>query len=642
MTVNTSDERDARWTLSSSGALAILLLGLLSISESVVVVRLYPNFRPVVSAGGFIGVFYGLYLAVGLVLAACTSGLERIWAGRARLADAAGPLVLGAAAIAYGFPTWRAIFVVNLLRPKSLVGFVLVVLVGVCVAAIAYGVLRLLPRRVHFGWASALLVPLGVGLLASGVMGSAATEPYQRPRLERGPGPAPRTILIFSFDALAADHMSAYGYERATSVELERTTQRFRQFDHAIAPRTETGPSLASLITGLYPPRHGVLVNGWGLSPRTPTLPRLLPPRYSTAAFVANPIATDVVNRAGFGIAEVFKGAPARKVLAKARGWLASNTSDHRMLWVHIIEPHDPYRPPMADLARFSGDRLSKEGQYTPYSIPAAAELFGLDPADEAATRAAINHRIAEYDAYIRSSTRLAADFIDEVIEQDPGAFVVVTADHGESMTEHGVFFFHGSDCYQPAAHIPMAVYYSALAAARSSRGVVSLVDIVPTICSIVECTGDEDFDGVSLLANSPADRLVFTSAQDNPMYQSYAAVDQEWKMILTPQRRMVPIDAIAQRRGALTSFLSPSRQADNHYRFRVHTPELYNLRKDPDELHNLVSEEPERAARMTSQLMGWLDVQIAGVDGKRATPVQIQQISDENMKRLRALGYIR
>ena len=59
-------------------------------------------------------------------------------------------------------------------------------------------------------------------------------------------------------------------------------------------------------------------------------------------------------------------------------------------------------------------------------------------------------------------------------------------------------------------------------------------------------------------------------------------------------------------------------------------------------ELHNLVSEEPERAARMGSQLMGWLDVQIAGVGGKPATPVRIQQISDRNMKRLRALGYIK
>ena len=104
----------ARWTLSSSGALAILLLGLLSLAESVVVVCLYPSFRPVVSAGGFVGGFYGLYLAVGLLMAACISGLERNLAGRARLADAAGPLVLGAAAIAYGFPTWRAIFVVNL------------------------------------------------------------------------------------------------------------------------------------------------------------------------------------------------------------------------------------------------------------------------------------------------------------------------------------------------------------------------------------------------------------------------------------------------------------------------------------------------------------------------------------------------
>jgi arylsulfatase A-like enzyme/cytochrome c-type biogenesis protein CcmH/NrfG len=287
---------------------------------------------------------------------------------------------------------------------------------------------------------------------------------------------ADQNVLLITIDTLRADALGAYG-GRAATPNIDRLAAGGARFTFAHAHAVVTLPSHASILTGRLPYEHGIRDNsGYRLPAKSETLAtRLKSAGYATGAFVGGfPLVKRFGLAAGFDayddqISEMRADAvftmperPANAVVTRTLQWIGQQQGRF-LAWVHLFDPHAPYRPPEEFLARYR-DR--------PYDGEVAWVDHALGPLFE----------------------RLAA--------LDRPTLVVLTSDHGESLGEHGEMT-HGMFAYEPTLRVPFVVTRVGRAV-RVSRGIVSdvpvsHVDIMPTILDLVSVSSTGQALGRSL-----------------------------------------------------------------------------------------------------------------------------------------------
>jgi arylsulfatase A-like enzyme len=319
-------------------------------------------------------------------------------------------------------------------------------------------------------------------------------------------------ILVVVLDTVRADHLSSYGYPRATSPTLDRLAREGVRFEHAFATSSYTLPSHASMLTGLYPDAHEV---EWDTShtlrPTYPTLPAVLQKHgYRTGAFSANTfyfsrehgfgrgflhfeeyfhsledcvlrtaygqIATRLV-RGRFGWEDLPGRKLAEEVNAELLAWVGSDASRPVFVVANYMDAHDPYLPPEPYRSRFS--RSASPGGLISSNVHVPARLSPDDLQSEIdAYDGAIAYMDAQFDALLRGLGER---------RQGRELMVIVTSDHGEEFGEHGNFT-HGSSLYRELLEVPLVVWQPGTvpAATRVARP-VSNVGIPATIMTIVQ-----------------------------------------------------------------------------------------------------------------------------------------------------------
>jgi arylsulfatase A-like enzyme/cytochrome c-type biogenesis protein CcmH/NrfG len=370
---------------------------------------------------------------------------------------------------------------------------------------------------------------------------------------------AGQNVLLITIDTLRADALSCYGGAAATPV-LDRLASEGARFEFAHAHSVLTLPSHASILTGQYPYQHGVRDNsGYRLAPETRTVATLLKQQgYRTAAFVAAfPLHSRFGLNQGFDVYDDRFGdtrAPtefampersAADMVPLARGWLAERAKapagERWFLWLHLFDPHAPYRPPAPFDARYAGH---------PYYGEVAAADAALAP------------------------------LLDDVRGSARPTLVIVTGDHGESLGEHGEQS-HGLFAYESTLRVPLIV--SQLGAQTGSRngGEVSAVpvrhiDILPTILDAVAQATPPDLPGRTFLPGAerrggPASRPSYFEAMS-------AMLNRGW--------------------APLTGVL-----IDRDKYIEVPRPERYDLGHDPAERENLYGRSAERDRTLAAAL---------------------------------------
>lgn len=270
--------------------------------------------------------------------------------------------------------------------------------------------------------------------------------------------PTPRDVVLIVLDTLRADHLSLYGYARATSPNLVRFARAAVTYEDAIAPGTWTTPSHASFFTGRWPSYHGAeRVAGdrtlaTPVNPDAPVLAELLRAQgMHTAAFVAN---TAYVARAlGFdrGFDEFFDRDlnVATQVRDAFQAWISTQRGRF-FVFMNILDPHEPYEPPRPYDTLFPG----KRPEYGPNMTTLV--FAGTKPTPEM-----IAHFVSQYDGEIALTDDALADVFAAL--KNAGrydtALIIVTSDHGELLGEHGLAG-HGQTPYEDLVRIPLVVKY--------------------------------------------------------------------------------------------------------------------------------------------------------------------------------------
>jgi arylsulfatase len=365
----------------------------------------------------------------------------------------------------------------------------------------------------------------------------------------------PRGLLLVTVDTLRADALGAYGAQGGLTPRLDDLARASLVFDSAYAPAPFTYPSIAAILSGRYPGALGIQTNLSQIPPDVPTLASALAAHgFRTGAVVSSyvlrgkarlahafEIYDDTLSPSAKpgGLQERIAPATTDAALAALDRLVAAQEggAPRFFLWVHYQDPHGPYTPP-PELAQRARSLEPDVGRLEPLStnhgghgIP-AYQVLG-DEREIGAYRAAYHGEVAYLDGEVG---RLLQGLADRKLRDH--TLVVFTADHGEALGEHDVFFAHGHDLTDELTHVPLFFAGPGIEAGRRAD-VISLVDLYPTL--LARLVGDPVATGLAgrdLLADG-ADERASVPYLDTLSYgatRRTGLVADGYKLILTWQ----------------------------------------------------------------------------------------------------------
>jgi arylsulfatase A-like enzyme len=381
-------------------------------------------------------------------------------------------------------------------------------------------------------------------------------------------------------DTTRADAIGCFGGPAGATPNLDALAKQSVIYETARTTAPITLPSHSSMMTGLYPVRHTVRDNG--VNP-LPASALTIAERARAAGFQTGAVVAAAVLDSSWGIGQGFEffdsraqdidlarvripDRPAREVVAVAQDWLRKRDPTRPFfLWVHFFDPHAPYEPPPQFLAQANGD---------------------------------------EYLGEVASMDHAIGSLIDELREDGTldRTLVVVVADHGESLGQHGEPT-HAVFCYEPTIRVPLLVRHpDGWHAGTRSRDTVSVVDVHPTICDALELGKSDGIDGTSLYRHTvPSDRSVYFESY-------YPFMNFGWS----------PLVGAADQRGKLIQGAAS---------------ELYRVDADPRESNDLAPANASEVARYRAA--------IAALTSRPALAVSEADTVDESLRsQIQALGY--
>jgi arylsulfatase A-like enzyme len=484
-------------------------------------------------------------------------------------------------------------------------------------------------------------------------------------------------VLVLSLAPLRADRLSCYGYGRDTTPHLDALAAEGALFERAYATAAWTPPSYASLLTGLYPARHGVST-GTGLADSIPTLAGVMTERgYRTAGFVSTSF-IGRYKRLDRGFTEFYEPFGSRRgagplgraerawrqvqgaalfqdVLRRKRhlswrlgmgdkgsaranrgmiDWLTANAESQEpfFLLAHHQEMHHPYLAPLPFrhryLQRGTANAAAPEWRkvqrlnVNPYlfmtgQVPAEPADFATLSALYDAEVHYLDHLLGELFACL---TRLGV--LDRTL-------VIVVSAHGENLGDHGLGEHQGC-LYETLVHVPLLVRYPPLIpAGLRVSGLVQLTDLMPTI---LDATGGGTaglaLDGRSLLPLGKAHR-------------GHVIAEHEGNQIKQLNEIARPADRPLVERFARS--LRMIREGDWKYIAATSggaggagSAELYDLAADPEERDNRAAREPERARLLAERL----EAAFQAAPGDSVGAGDPEAVERAILEELRSLGY--
>jgi len=386
-----------------------------------------------------------------------------------------------------------------------------------------------------------------------------------------GTGSRIRNYVLYVVDALRADHLSVYGYERRTSPRLEEFARTSAVFLDAYSTGPHTGTSIPSLFTSLAPSAvEGRLRRSEDAVPHT-IAELFRDAGFETAAFEANLLIQRYLGYGrGFETFEVFSrrvdGRPATITAAELHEhvveWLERPRDRPFFLFVQSMDVHNPYDPPAPFLGRFGSDREgpAPELTYLPQDVDPKSAAFLHE-----AVRALKPRHYDDGIAYADHELGLLIAALADLGLRDSTA-IVITADHGESLGEGGRFL-HGLSLNQELVHVPLLVSVPWLRESVRVQAPVSLLDVAPTLLDLAGIPAPTQFEGRSLLRPSPRHqpRGAMGERIGPKGFQEWFLRQEDWKLIATRRGRRlfhIPSDPLetrdlSEQRPILTDYLT-------------------------------------------------------------------------------------
>jgi arylsulfatase A-like enzyme len=426
-------------------------------------------------------------------------------------------------------------------------------------------------------------------------------------RAQTGEGP---NIVLISIDTLRADHLGSYGYERNTSPNIDKLAEKGVLFENAYSQAPWTLPSVATFFTSLYPVEHSATSITRKLPDQITTLSEYLKNNfYTTTAVVSN-----LVLGEKSGISQGFytydmkpagraKNISSHKVTKMGLNYLNKNRDEKFFLWLHYMDPHGRYLRHQefdynTDYSGFLDDKLSPRI---------------LNPILDVLSEEDMSYVIDRYDGEISFTDFYIGKLLDALDEYglSDNTIIVLTADHGEEFAER-TRIGHGKTVYNELIRVPLIIinpFNEDMKGQRIST-VVETRDIPTTILALADIKNTQ-FSG------------------DNIMSQEVESIEQNGNIAFSE-------GSSSRSKGNLTHGIIYDQWkliknlTDNTY-------ELYDMENDPGEKINLIESEKKNLVNTRKDLLSKMN----SFKKQRLVELQKVEFTDEEVERLKALGYI-
>ncbi|MFQ5876393.1 MAG: sulfatase [Acidobacteriota bacterium] len=482
-----------------------------------------------------------------------------------------------------------------------------------------------------------------------GFWGSPVVRRRRAPPGGRGRGAPPRGVILIMADTLRRDHLDAYGYARATGPALRGMAEEGALFADCLTQATWTKVAAPSLVTSLYPAAHGVREFDHRLPGSAVTAAEIYRDAgHATVAYSSNLFTGRFSNmHQGFeelhedgSLADPASSKTSREYMDRALAWIEAHRDVPFFVFLHLYDPHDPYRPgPPYDAIWADPSRreeherqarrvreLIADPQLRRFGMPSREELAkaGIDPA------AYVGRERDLYDGSIRGMDAEVGRLLERLrgLRLADATLVAFVSDHGEEFLEHGEMF-HGHTVYGELTDVPLILWGPGVVPRGAVVGeTVELVDVLPTLLELSGLRPPPGAQGRSLVPLLGAARAPPPGWESRPALvekasiedvagpghreeESYAAVTRAWKLIHNVKRP-------------------------------VGRPEfeLYDRRADPLERNDVAARHPAVVERLSRELAARRDRAAAG--RLPPGPETAEEIDRERLERLRGLGYIR
>lgn len=407
-------------------------------------------------------------------------------------------------------------------------------------------------------------------------------------------------IVLVLIDAVRADAVGCYGYEKPTTPVLDELCKAGTRYDRMYVNAPWTRPSTASFLTGLNASRHQTQSYKTKLSPRVKTLAaRLNALGFATYGFSANGNGGSLANLdSGFDVFRDVTNTYTRDKRGKTYNrlptgeFMVERVLEHmkgspakkEFLFLFLVDPHDPYGAPPKYEKMFLPKGFKGEPRRN-----ALWEHNNDYPPEEVESMRAI------YDAGIRYADFALGRLIEGLKKQGrwDNTTMFVTADHGEGFGEHD-FYLHAHHFWEEVIHVPLVAHGARFAGGGASDRLTQAIDVSATILDLAG--GDPDaLPGHSLLREAPKDPSVISEYNEFGIRRQ-AIVGERYKVIW--QRAALEDEYMKEARDPK---FFPS------VIFEGERVRVYDLKTDPEEKRDLAGSMPPEAKNLLDRLRGFV-----------------------------------
>lgn len=446
-----------------------------------------------------------------------------------------------------------------------------------------------------------------------------------------------KNVVLITLDTVRADHYGFMGYPRNTTPFIDKLANDGIVFKNAHTVVSETGPSISSMFTALYPFEHHIINNNIKLD-GFHTLPKYLKEQgYATGGFVSaiylNTITQgfDRLDFEGDSALGPEPGARRRsgdKTIVKAKDWLGQNSPENKIfLWVHLFDAHLPFDNGV-NYTENEGDRLSGDAlaDFWVNEQKANLNFFTGEP------RESLAKVMDQYDGelqFLDKQLKSLYDFMEQS-GLNENALWVITSDHGEGLGSHS-YFGHFEQVYNEQLKTPIIFYNPEVKNGKTIDSLVENIDLLPTLADLLGFKIQERVSGQSLIP-------LISGSKDSVRNYVFSRRGEVVKVGLNefatkylPVKNPQDEEFIGELYGLQDENYKLIYSPDN-----VGRDKFFDLKKDPNELNNLINNPNMKAMAedMKNRIREILNGNTGAADNAGAQ-------TDKKMEEaLRALGY--
>ncbi len=494
-----------------------------------------------------------------------------------------------------------------------------------------------------------------LGLALSGACSKSTDEPSTADIADESPSGAIRHVIFISIDTLRADHLACYGHPFVKSPHIDRLAAEGVRFTHHFSAASTTLSSHTTMMTGTYPHTHGVIRNGFVVHADNLMMAEILGQAgFKTAGFVgAHPLFPVTNFSQGFDhfdapISPETGGGQRRahKVTDAVLDWLGrweadrTDPNERLFLFAHYFDVHWPYLPPPPYGGMYRGDAAMADGSYA--AIKTCRQTLRAGYPWHASRDTKVQHRYAhlraawedgvtrargldqEYSAEVTFCDFHIGRLIDGL--RDRGlldkSLVIVTSDHGETMTEHTPFFEHGPTVFDTEIHVPLIMRFpQGEFGGRVVSRLGSHVDLLPTVLDVLELDTPDGIEGLSFKG-----AITGTMPPRKPIF---AEATKPWRdpgrVSAVPWPNQLNVQCVQTVQYKYMFAMS------NNYRA------LFDPRQDRSEQRNLLDQAEAYDQTVAEDMINTLN---AWRDGAHPHPSR-KVVKEDHLKALKSLGYV-